>query len=339
MTPAEARGILGLSEGAGLDDLQSAYKKRSQFMHPDRFSGRPEGEIKFATAEFQRLTKARDILREQMSGASDAKPGRTYPNPDQRQQEQRAAPATDINVAISRDQAFAGNVILVHTPAGNAVYIRLPKTFKLHQEIRFKGRGDVVLSPGVRNDLVVHFRLERSQGAPSFADRGEKTGYSEREPKVAQVTLRSRNGLITGGIVVAVLITILLSVVVLNGQDGVIEADVSPGDLEAGDCLQGWEDINSLADVVSCEAPHTAQLVATANLPALDNFPGEASLANRASEVCDGVEYVDAASEYPELKVAMSIPTEQTWSEGDRRIDCFVYAPDGQRISGSLLRD
>ena len=148
----------------------------------------------------------------------------------------------------------------------------------------------------------------------------------------------TRLALILGGIVLAAAIAILLFVFVFNDKgEGVIEENVSPVDLEAGACLRDWEDVNSRADVVSCETPHDAQLVATEDLPEGDAFPGTAALEDRVNEVCEAVEYADAAQGYPDLKLTKSIPTEQTWSNGDRRVDCFVFTPEGQQLTESLL--
>ena len=146
--------------------------------------------------------------------------------------------------------------------------------------------------------------------------------------------------LVIGGVVLAAVIAILLVVFVFNGKgEGVIDENVSPVDLEAGACLQGWENVNSEADVVTCETPHDAQLVASETFTGGDGFPGTAALEERVNDVCDAVDYADSASSYPDLKLAKSIPTEQTWSNGDRRLDCFVFSPEGQELTESLLRE
>ena len=146
--------------------------------------------------------------------------------------------------------------------------------------------------------------------------------------------------LVIGGVVLAAVIAILLVVFVFNGKDeGVISENVSPVELETGACLQGWEDVNSAADVVTCDTPHDAQLVASERFTGTDAFPGTAALEERVNEVCSAVDYADNASSYPGLKVAKSIPTEQTWSDGDRRLDCFVFSPEGQEITESLIRE
>lgn len=149
-----------------------------------------------------------------------------------------------------------------------------------------------------------------------------------------------RLALIIGGVVLAAIIAILLFVFVFNDKgEGVLEENVSPVDVEAGACLSNWEDVNSSADVVTCETPHDAQLVATESYGEDDGFPGTAALEERVNEVCAAVDYADAAADFPDLQLTKSIPTEQTWAGGDRRVDCYVFTPEGQELTESLLRE
>ncbi|MCC3290036.1 septum formation family protein [Arthrobacter sp. zg-Y1110] len=146
--------------------------------------------------------------------------------------------------------------------------------------------------------------------------------------------------LVLGGVVLAAVVAILLFVFVFNGkEEGVISEDVSPLELADGACLKDWDDVNSSATVVTCETPHNAQLVATDSFTEDAAFPGTGALEERVSEVCAAVEYADAAAESPGLKLTKSIPTEQTWASGDRRVDCIVFAPEGQELTESLVQE
>ncbi|MCC9204020.1 septum formation family protein [Arthrobacter sp. zg-Y769] len=144
--------------------------------------------------------------------------------------------------------------------------------------------------------------------------------------------------LVLGGVVLAAVIAILLFVFVFNNkEEGVISEDVSPVELEDGACLRGWDDVNSSATVVTCETPHNAQLVATDSFTEDASFPGTAALEERVNEVCAAVDYSDAAADFPGLKLTKSIPTEQTWSSGDRRVDCIVFTAEDEELTESLL--
>ncbi|MCQ1999701.1 septum formation family protein [Arthrobacter zhaoxinii] len=146
--------------------------------------------------------------------------------------------------------------------------------------------------------------------------------------------------LVLGGVVLAAVIAILLFVFVFNGkEEGVISEDVSPLELESGACLQDWDDVNSSATVVTCDTPHNAQLVATESLPEDADFPGTEALEEQVNEVCAAVDYTDAAADLPDLTLTKSIPTEQTWASGDRRVDCFVFAPEDQELTESLVQE
>ncbi|MCQ1994489.1 septum formation family protein [Arthrobacter sp. zg-Y1171] len=146
--------------------------------------------------------------------------------------------------------------------------------------------------------------------------------------------------LVLGGVVLAAVVAILLFVFVFNDkEEGVISEDVSPLELVEGACLKDWDDVNSGATVVTCETPHNAQLVATDSYTEDAAFPGTGALEERVNEVCKAVEYADAAAESPGLKLTKSIPTEQTWASGDRRVDCIVFAPEGQDLTESLVQE
>ena len=59
--------ILGLAAGATKEEVRKAYRKRSLAVHPDRYKGDdPEG----ATAEFLRLTRAKEVLDDDKARAA-----------------------------------------------------------------------------------------------------------------------------------------------------------------------------------------------------------------------------------------------------------------------------
>ena len=59
--------VLGLEPGASQKDVQKSYRKKSFAVHPDRYKGDdPEG----ATAEFLRLTRAKEVLEDDKARAA-----------------------------------------------------------------------------------------------------------------------------------------------------------------------------------------------------------------------------------------------------------------------------
>ncbi|NKX51933.1 hypothetical protein HER39_15445, partial [Arthrobacter deserti] len=43
------------------------------------------------------------------------------------------------------------------------------------------------------------------------------------------------------------------------------------------------------------------------------------------------------ADKYPTLRTSYGMPSEGTWQEGDRRIDCFVIVDGGNKLKDSLI--
>ncbi|MEV7646301.1 septum formation family protein [Arthrobacter sp. NPDC089319] len=119
--------------------------------------------------------------------------------------------------------------------------------------------------------------------------------------------------------------------------DGVIAEDVSPFDFKQGQCFTKFEAVMRDATVVTCDTPHTAQLVGTFSYGEDEEFPGADELNLKAQAVCTAVVLNDTAAEAPELKDSYGMPSKETWAQGDRRIDCFKIAEEGEQITGTLI--
>ena len=124
------------------------------------------------------------------------------------------------------------------------------------------------------------------------------------------------------------------------GADGIIAENVLPLDLEEGQCLRDFVDINSTSTVVTCSTPHNAQLLASDFYADDAEFPGDDALALRAQQVCDGVDLDEtAAARYENLELLRVTPREGAWSDGDRRVDCLVTSDEGNVISDTLINN
>ena len=123
-----------------------------------------------------------------------------------------------------------------------------------------------------------------------------------------------------------------------SGADGsVIQANVSPTNWKVGDCIKGYVDINTRADVVSCSTGHSGQLIGTFSYGSGDSFPGEEALRNKGDDYCAGIELTASASNY-DIRQQFGYPTESTWNKGDRRIDCIAYTKGGEIIKENLIK-
>lgn len=177
---------------------------------------------------------------------------------------------------------------------------------------------------------------------PTAADPNGTASAVPKDPAPAtgapEATNRNLRILIAVGAVgiIAVLLVLLFTLLFDTKEDGVLSEDVEPVEVEQGACIQDFEDINSEVDVVTCETPHNSQLVATAEVEDADTYPGSEALTARVEEVCNAVEYSDAAAALPDIRLEKAIPTEESWRQGDRRVDCFVVSP--QDLTQSLLR-
>lgn len=122
-----------------------------------------------------------------------------------------------------------------------------------------------------------------------------------------------------------------------SSSDGLIQSNANPSSWAVGDCLRGYADINTAADVVSCSTGHSAQLIGTFDYPNSDSFPGEETLKTKGDEYCAGIELVGSAANY-DIRQQFGYPTESTWQKGDRRIDCVAYTKGGEIIKENLVK-
>src|SRR5262245_12090722 len=69
----EAGALLGLSDDAGLDDVEAAYRRQALLCHPDKFAHLDPELQALAAAKFVRLVRARDLLAGRASRDSMAR--------------------------------------------------------------------------------------------------------------------------------------------------------------------------------------------------------------------------------------------------------------------------
>ncbi|TDK25423.1 hypothetical protein E2F48_09160 [Arthrobacter crusticola] len=124
------------------------------------------------------------------------------------------------------------------------------------------------------------------------------------------------------------------------GADGVIAEDVRPSVLTAGHCLLDFTDIESEVTIVTCSTPHRAQLIASEFYSDDAEFPGRGQLGARADAACETAP-IDSgvAAGAGRIELLRVTPTEGTWADGDRRVDCFAVLQDGATLSRSLLTE
>jgi hypothetical protein len=125
--------------------------------------------------------------------------------------------------------------------------------------------------------------------------------------------------------------------IVEGGGLGVLE-------LRVGDCFQDWEgalsgDLVGVSDLsaVPCNTPHDNEVFHLFDVQGND-FPGDAQLENLAEGGCftPFEAYVGRGYASSRLAFGWVIPTESSWSDGDREIVCFLFDGQFERLAGSM---
>ncbi|MFC0249318.1 hypothetical protein ACFFIO_12510 [Citricoccus parietis] len=118
------------------------------------------------------------------------------------------------------------------------------------------------------------------------------------------------------------------------GVDGIVAREVPPAQIVPGDCLTDFESVGEPSTVVECNRDHEAQLVGRKLWPTGRAFPEDMQAA--AERFCAMIELDSAAN--AQVIVEISHPTQGTWDEGDRRVDCLAVAHDGT-LNASLVAE
>ena len=107
-------------------------------------------------------------------------------------------------------------------------------------------------------------------------------------------------------------------------------------DLETGQCFNEPDSEEVLnVEIVACSDPHDLEVYRTAELP--DQSFDPAAIDNASFEIClDGFDgFVGTPYADSELDIYYLIPSEQSWSEGDREVVCAVYDLSGAQLTGT----
>ncbi len=107
-------------------------------------------------------------------------------------------------------------------------------------------------------------------------------------------------------------------------------------ELETGQCLNE-PDTEEVIDVeiVDCSEPHDLEIYTTGELP--DQTFDPAVIDSASFEICleafDG--FVGSPYADSELDIYYLIPSEESWSDGDREVVCAVYDLSGEQLTGT----
>jgi putative regulator of septum formation len=143
--------------------------------------------------------------------------------------------------------------------------------------------------------------------------------------------------LIIPGIVVVVLVVGFLFRDRISGQ---------AADLKAGDCfddpITAGQSGAEVKDVQHhpCTEPHLFEVIETFKYQTSGDeaFPGQTGFDSFIVEKCSGAfaSYVGIAEDQSTLAFSAYTPVESGWKKGDRDVTCFLGAPDGSKLTGSM---
>lgn len=108
-------------------------------------------------------------------------------------------------------------------------------------------------------------------------------------------------------------------------------------ELGVGDCFSSDAELTVATLAASCETPHLYEVMSTTPSALGEVYPGEEALVAEADAVCSaGFEGLgrDAVAGLVALHL---VPSEASWTNGDRDVACLLAASDGAELTGSRL--
>ena len=112
-------------------------------------------------------------------------------------------------------------------------------------------------------------------------------------------------------------------------------------DLEVGQCFDSSPDETEVSSVTSkpCDEAHDQEVFAVFDYPnPPEDFPGDDAVSDVAEDRCTNEFAAFVGRDYAssELEYYYLVPSDDTWSEGDREIVCTVIDPNGEKLTGSM---
>lgn len=107
-------------------------------------------------------------------------------------------------------------------------------------------------------------------------------------------------------------------------------------DLEVGHCFQDWTEGDTQVMAVDCSAPHDNEVYYVAELTE-DDLPSENDLDSISRGLCFASfePYVGALPDETTLNYSWLVPGDESWSEGDHTIACYLFAEDRSKLNQS----
>lgn len=111
--------------------------------------------------------------------------------------------------------------------------------------------------------------------------------------------------------------------------------------LEPGECFDGPDleegstDTARSVTTVPCAEPHLHEVYHAFEFSEDEPFPGDATIVELAEEGCAEA-FATRLGDTAALEQLSLWPTEESWSEGDRRVLCAAFPSDGEPLVGRI---
>ncbi len=138
--------------------------------------------------------------------------------------------------------------------------------------------------------------------------------------------------LIRGGIIAAIVVAGLVFRDRLSGN---------AGDLKVGDCFDDPGAVAEVTDVQHhpCNEAHDSEVMFVGNYPAQDEYPGDEAFGLFAQQQCVPAFEAYLGRDYEsdtEYDYGFYYPAEESWSDSDHEVACFIYRLDGATMTSSV---
>ena len=104
-----------------------------------------------------------------------------------------------------------------------------------------------------------------------------------------------------------------------------------------GDCFQFGPNEDSAVTSVDCNQPHDGEYFHIFDF-AGTNLPSDDEMDEESDEICGLIfeHYVGKPLAESTLDYYWILPDQETWAKGDHTVQCYVFAKDDRKLTGSM---
>ena len=105
---------------------------------------------------------------------------------------------------------------------------------------------------------------------------------------------------------------------------------------QVGECYQFASGDNTNVTIVDCNQPHDGENFHIFHF-AGNSYPSDDEFEQESDEICGLIfeHYVGKPVEESTLDYGVVLPKAETWAKGDHTVECYVFAKDDSKLTGS----